>query len=113
MTPFATYAILAFAIAAEVAGTSLLGLSQQFTRLWPTLGLALCYGFSFYCLSVVVRHLPIGIVYAVWSGMGIVLIAGVGYVLFRQTLDTWAVVGLGLILSGVVVINTLSSSVQH
>lgn len=108
-----TYALLGLAIALEVVATSLLAQTQQFTRPWPTLGMALCYGAAFYLLSHTVKVLPVGIVYAVWSGMGVVLIAAIGWIVLRQPLDAWAALGLGLIIAGVVIINTLSGSVQH
>jgi len=75
--------------------------------------MAICYGAAFYLLSHTVKVLPVGIVYAVWSGMGIVLIAAIGWAVLRQPLDGWAALGLGLIIAGVVIINTLSGSVQH
>jgi len=108
-----TYAVLIAAIVCEVIGTSFLAASQQFTRLWPTIATAVCYGASFYFLSVALRTLPIGIAYAVWSGLGIVLISLSGYVVYRQILDLPAIIGIGLILSGVIVINLWSNSVVH
>lgn len=113
MTLALTYALLGLAVALEVVGTSLLAASQQFTRPLPTLGMALCYGLAFYLLSHTVKVLPVGIVYAVWSGLGIVLIAAIGWAVLGQRLDAWAILGLGLIIAGVGVINTLSKSVQH
>ncbi|MBT9245354.1 QacE family quaternary ammonium compound efflux SMR transporter [Gemmobacter fulvus] len=113
MSQIATYTILGIAIGFEVIGTSLLPMTQQFSRLWPTLGMAACYAVAFFCLSITVQVLPVAIVYAVWSGMGVVLIAMVNYVVFRQVLDLWAVLGLVLIVGGVVIINTLSKSVPH
>lgn len=113
MTQSITYAILAVAIAFEVAGTTLLAQSAQFTRPMPTLGMAVCYAIAFYCLSLLTGALPVGIIYALWSGLGIIFIAAVNFVIFRQTLDAWALVGLGLIIAGVLVINTLSKSVSH
>lgn len=113
MTLTPTYALLGLAIMLEVAGTSLLAASQQFTRPLPTAGMALCYGLAFYLLSITVKVLPVGIVYAVWSGMGIVLIAALGWAVFRQPLDSWALLGLGLIIAGVVILNTLSGAVRH
>lgn len=113
MTRTSLYAILATAIAFEVVGTTFLAQSAQFTRALPTMGMALCYGVAFYCLSIVSAAMPIGIVYAIWSGMGIVFIAGVNFLLFRQALDLWAMLGLVLIIGGVVIINTLSKSVSH
>ena len=113
MTLPATYALLGFAIVLEVIGTSMLGASRQFTRPLPTIALVLCYGAAFYCLSLTVKVLPVGIVYAIWSGMGIVLIAVIGFAVFGQKLDLAAVIGLGLIVSGVVVVNLFSDSVSH
>lgn len=113
MTLPATYALLGFAIVLEVIGTSMLNATQQFTRPLPTLVLVLCYGAAFYCLSLTVKVLPVGIVYAIWSGMGIVLIAAVSVLFLRQSLDLWALTGLGLIIAGVAVINLMSGSVPH
>ena len=112
MSPL-TWAALLGAIGFEVAGTTLLQKSEQFSRLWPTLGMIACYAGAFYFLGLALKVIPVGIAYAVWSGLGIVLIAGIGYVLFGQKLDFWAVLGLGLILGGVLVINTLSRSIPH
>lgn len=113
MSPTMLYAILFTAIGLEVAGTSALQLSQQFTRPWPTAAMVLCYMASFYCLSFVLRTIPVGLTYAIWSGLGIVLISAVGYVFFRQTLDLAAIIGLGLIVAGVVVVNLFSNSISH
>ena len=113
MTLTATYVILAIAIAFEVAGTTLLAQTAQFTRPLPTAGMAICYAIAFYCLARITGVLPVGIVYAVWSGLGIVLIAALNFIVFKQSLDLWAIFGLGLIVAGVVVINTLSGSVSH
>ena len=108
-----TYGSLAAAIVLEVIGTTFLQQSAQFTRALPTILMALCYAAAFYLLSIALRTMPVGIAYAIWSGLGIVLISVVGLVLFRQTLDTAALIGLGLIISGVVVVNVFSSSVGH
>ncbi|MFN3524564.1 MAG: SMR family transporter [Paracoccus sp. (in: a-proteobacteria)] len=107
------YVPLAVAIALEVVGTSLLQRSEQFSRLWPTLGMAACYLVSFYLLSLSLRVLPLGIAYAIWSAVGIVLVAMIGLVAFGQRLDLPAVIGLGLIVAGVVVVNVFSKSVGH
>lgn len=109
----AAYGSLLLAIVLEVIGTSALQQSQQFTRLWPTLVMAACYGAAFYLMSLALRTMPVGIAYAVWSGLGIVLISLVGYLRFGQRLDGPALVGLGLIVAGVVVINGFSKSVSH
>lgn len=108
-----TYGSLVVAIALEVVGTTLLQQSQQFTRLMPTLGMALCYAAAFYFLSITLRVLPVGVAYAIWSGLGVVLISLVGLVVFRQTLDLAAIIGLGLIIAGVAVVNLFSNAVSH
>ncbi len=108
-----TYGSLLSAIALEVVGTTLLQQSQQFTRLLPTLGMALCYGAAFYLLSITLRVLPVGIAYAIWSGLGIVLISVVGLIVFRQSLDMAAMIGLGFIIAGVVIVNVFSNTVAH
>ena len=111
--PALTYATLGVAIALEVIGTSLLQRTEQFTRLWPTIAMALCYGASFYFLSLALRVMPLGIAYAIWSGLGIVLVSVIGLVAFGQRLDPAGVIGLGLIVAGVVVVNLFSTSVGH
>jgi len=109
----AGYLYLLIAIVGEVIGTSALKASEGFTRPLPSLVTAVGYGVAFYCLSLTLRTIPVGIAYAIWSGIGIVLISLVGLLAFRQTLDAPALVGIGLILAGVVVINVFSSSVPH
>lgn len=111
--PFLPYAALLLAIALEVAGTSLLQLSAQFTRPLPTIGMAACYLLSFYLLSISLKVLPLGIAYAIWSAVGIVLVAVIGLIIFGQKLDLPAVVGLGLIILGVLVVNLFSKTVGH
>jgi small multidrug resistance pump len=108
-----TYAFLFTAIVLEVIGTSALKASEQFTRLLPILVMVACYGTSFFFLSLVLRTLPVGIAYAIWSGLGIVLISMVGVVWFKQPLDLPAMLGLGLIVAGVIVVNLFSKSVGH
>lgn len=108
-----TWAALFGAIALEVAGTTMLQMSQQFTRPWPTVGLAVCYGLAFYLLSIALRQIPVGLAYAIWSGLGVVMIATIGMVLFKQKLDLPAVAGLALIVGGVLMINLFSKSVSH
>ncbi|WP_420470844.1 DMT family transporter [Brevundimonas sp. FT23042] len=112
MSPL-TWAALAGAIGLEVAGTTLLQLSQQFTRPWPTIGMALCYTLAFYLLSIALRQIPVGLAYAIWSGLGVVMIATIGMVLFKQRLDPPAIAGLAMIVGGVAVINLFSKSVSH
>jgi small multidrug resistance pump len=108
-----TYAFLFTAIVLEVIGTSALKASEQFTKLLPILIMVACYGASFFFLSLVLRTLPVGIAYAIWSGLGIVLISMVGVIWFKQSLDLPALIGLGLIVAGVVVVNLFSKSVGH
>lgn len=110
---FMTYVTLVVAIVAEVIGTTYLQRSEQFTRLVPTALMALFYLLAFYFLSHALRHLPMGIAYAIWSGLGIVLISAVGYFLLGQRLDGPALLGLGLIIAGVAIINIFSKSVGH
>ena len=108
-----TWAAMLAAIAFEVMGTTLLQASQQFTRPWPTAGMAVCYAAAFYLLSIALRQMPVGLAYAIWSGLGVVLISVIGLFLFKQKLDTPAIIGLALIIGGVVVINVFSKSVSH
>lgn len=108
-----TYLPLLAAIVLEVIATSALQASQQFTRPWPTLLMALGYLGAFFFLSLALRGIPVGIAYAIWSGLGIVLISAVGWVGFGQKLDMPAMIGLGLILAGVLVVNLFSSSARH
>jgi small multidrug resistance pump len=104
---------LALAIVAEVIGTTALKASDGFTRLWPSLVTAIGYAASFYCMSLVVRAVPVGIVYAIWSGVGIVLISSIGWALYGEKLDWAALLGMALIVAGVLVLNLLSGSVRH
>ena len=108
-----TYVYLAVAIVVEVLATSFLKASDSFTRLWPSLATVGGYAISFYFLSLALRVLPTGIAYAIWSGVGIVLISLVSWLWFGQSLDGPAIVGLGLIIAGVVVVNAFSKSVAH
>lgn len=107
------YGALAAAIACEVIGTMFLQKSEQFTKLTPTLITAICYCASFYCLTHALKVMPIGIAYAIWGGLGIVITALIGVFIFRQTLDAAALAGIGLIVSGVLVINLFSHSAAH
>jgi small multidrug resistance pump len=107
------YVWLAIAIVAEVIGTSALRASEGFSRLWPSLVVVAGYGVAFYCLSMTLKSMPVGIVYAIWSGVGIVLITMVAIVLYRQVPDLAAVAGLGLIIAGVVVLNLFSKMQAH
>ncbi|MGN6665865.1 MAG: DMT family transporter [Trinickia sp.] len=107
------YVWLAIAIVAEVIGTSALRASEGFTRLGPALIVVAGYGLAFYCLSMTLKAMPVGIVYAIWSGVGIVLITLVAMVLYRQVPDLAAVAGLSLIVAGVVVLNLFSNMQAH
>jgi small multidrug resistance pump len=104
---------IALAIIAEVIATSALKASNEFTRLIPSLVVVVGYGIAFYFMTISLRVLPVGIMYAIWSGLGIVLISIIGWVVYKQVLDMPAVIGMGLIISGVVVINLFSTSVNH
>ncbi|MGO4704803.1 multidrug efflux SMR transporter [Microvirga sp. 2MCAF38] len=104
------YAYLFAAILCEVVATSALKASDSFSRLWPSIIVVIGYGLAFYFLSLTLRTIPVGIAYAIWSGIGIVLIALVGWILFDQKLDLAAIVGLGLIIAGVLVVNLLSKA---
>jgi small multidrug resistance pump len=108
-----TYLYLLVAIVCEVVATSALKQADGFTRLWPSLVCLVGYGAAFYLLSILVKTIPVGIVYAIWSGAGIVLIAAVGWFWFKQSLDIAAIIGLILIVAGVLIVNLFSSSVGH
>ena len=107
-----TYIFLIGAIFCEVAGTMLLPISQNFTKLVPTLALATFYLVAFYLLTFVVNKLPIAIVYATWSGLGVFTIAILGYVFFKQTLAWQAIVGLFLIVIGVILVNSFTGKIN-
>ncbi|EEA03940.1 small multidrug resistance protein [Burkholderia sp. H160] len=107
------YALLALAIVAEVIATSALRAADGFSRLLPSMVVVLGYGIAFYCLSLTLRSIPVGIVYAIWSGAGIVLITLVALVLYRQVPDVAAIIGLGLIIAGVAVLNLFSKMQAH
>ena len=103
-----TYAILLVAIFCEVAGTMLLPVSNNFTKMIPTVCLALFYLTSFYLMTFVMDKIPIAIVYATWSGLGVFTIAILGYFFFKQTLAWQAIVGLFLIVLGVILVNSFA-----
>ncbi len=107
------YICLAGAIVSEVAGTSFLQKSEQLTRLVPTLGMAVFYVASFYLLSQALKSLNLGVAYAIWGAFGIILTAIVGMVAFKQRLDLPALIGIGFIVFGVIVINCFSKTVGH
>lgn len=107
------YLYLAVAILAEVCATSFLRLSDGFTRPVPSAITAIGYGVSFYCLSLALRTVPTGIAYAIWSGIGIVLVAGIAWIFQGQRLDAAAMAGMGLIIAGVLVMNLFSTAGSH
>ncbi|WP_370154620.1 SMR family transporter [Ferrovibrio sp.] len=107
------YLYLAIAIVSEVVATSLLKASGEFTRLWPSIGVVLGYAVAFWFLTLTLRTIPVGIAYAIWSGIGIVLVAAAGWIFYGQKLDAAALAGSGLIVAGVVVINLFSKTAAH
>ena len=107
------YIYLAIAIVSEVIATSALKATHEFTRFWPSALVVTGYASAFYFLTLTLRTIPIGIVYALWSGLGIVLVAAAGAALYRQIPDWPAVLGMALIVAGVVVINVFSKLVRH
>lgn len=114
MTPmYAAYGMLALAIITEVTGSTFLVKSEGFTKLWPSVAVIVLFAIAFYLLSQVIKVIPLGIAYAIWAGVGIILTAAVGYFIFRQSLDLPALLGIALIVSGVVVINMFSNSTGH
>lgn len=107
------YLYLSIAILAEVVATSALNASQSFTRLWPSVTTVVGYSIAFYALSLTLRTIPMGIAYAVWAGVGIVLIALVGALFFKQIPDLPAMLGMGFIIAGVVLVTLVSSTASH
>ena len=108
-----SYLYLAAAIVSEVIGTSALKASNEFTRLVPTLIMMAAFLSAFYFLTLTLRTIPVGVAYAIWSGVGIVLISLVARVLFGQKLDAPAIIGMAMIVAGVLVINLFSRSSPH
>lgn len=108
-----TYVYLALAIVAEVVATSALKASAGFTRLWPSLTVVVGYGLTFYMLSQVLRSLPVGVAYSIWAGLGIVLVALVGVVVYGERPDLPALLGMAMIVGGVLVIQLWSSVTPH
>lgn len=107
------FIFLFLAILLEVVGTSGLKASEQFTKLWPSVITVAAYICAFYFLALTLRTLPVGIAYAIWSGVGIVLVSIIGLVFYKQSLDLPAITGVGLIIAGVIIINLFSKSVSH
>lgn len=110
---FTNYLILGAAIVAEVIATTALVRTESFTRLWPSLVTIAFYALSFWLLSFPIRVIPAGIVYAIWSGAGIVLITLAAWLMLGQRLDLPAILGLCLIVAGVIVIHIFSRSMEH
>jgi len=108
-----TYVYLVVAIGFEVIATTALKETNGFTRVLPSAVAIVGYGLAFFFLSLTLRAMPVGIMYAVWSGAGIVLITAIGWVVFRQTLDLPAIIGIVLILAGVLIINLFSRTVAY
>lgn len=108
-----SWLFLAIAIAGEVIATSALKSSEGFTKLFPSLVVLIGYGVAFYFLSLALKSIPVGIAYAVWAGLGIVLVAAIAWILHGQKLDLWGFVGMGLIVGGVAVLNLLSKVSAH
>jgi small multidrug resistance pump len=107
------YIYLIIAVLCETFGTACLKASNEFTKLWPSLGVLIGFAGAFYFLALTMRTMPIGIVYAIWSGLGIILITLIGLFLFKQSLDMAAYIGMGFILIGVIIINVFSNSSTH
>lgn len=108
-----SYIFLFIAILGEISGTSALKASEGFSRLYPSLLAVLGYGVAFFFLSLAIRTIPVGIAYALWAGIGIVLVAAIGAVMFGQNLNLPTMVGIGMILLGCVIVNLCSSGSIH
>lgn len=107
------YLYLIAAVVMETIGTTALQASAQFSRFWPSALVVVAYGISFYLLALTLRFMPVGVVYAIWSGLGIVCIASIGFVIFGQKLDWPAVLGLAMIIGGILVIHLFSATTSH
>ncbi|MEZ5883712.1 MAG: SMR family transporter [Paracoccaceae bacterium] len=108
-----TYAYLLIAVLFETFGSTCLQASQQFTRFWPTVGVFVGFGAAFWFFTLVLKVLPLGVTYALWSGIGIVLISASGFLIFGQRLDFPALLGIGLIVAGILIINLFSGVSAH
>ena len=107
-----SYFYLALAIAAEVAGTSLLKVTEEFSKPIPTTFLVIFYFISLWLMTLALRDLPLGVVYAVWSGLGIVLVAMVGAFVYKEVPDLASMIGMALIISGVIVMHLFSKTIR-
>lgn len=108
-----TYLLLFLAILAEVVATSALKASENFTRLTPSILVVAGYGIAFTCLSMTLRSFPLGVAYAIWSGVGTALVAVVGWLVYKQQLDFPAVLGIALIIAGTLILNLFSKVALH
>ena len=105
--------LLGIAIVSEVFGSTMLKLSQGFSKPLPSIGVVSGFGVAFYCLSLALKSVPLGMAYAIWSGVGIVLTAIIGIVLFGDKIDVWGIIGIAFILIGVIILNVLSKMGGH
>lgn len=110
---FMSYLYLALAIVAEVIATSSLRATEEFTKPLPTFVMVVGYGMAFYFMTLALRSIPLGVTYAVWSGLGIVLISIIGIIFYNERLDLAATLGMLLIIAGVLVIHLFSKTVRH
>ena len=108
-----SYFYLTLAIIAEVIATSSLRATEEFTKPLPTLIMVMGYGLAFYFMTLALRTLPLGVTYAVWSGLGIVLISIIGVIFYNERLDIAATFGMGMIIAGVLIIHLFSSTGKH
>ena len=107
------YVYLLLAVAAETIGTTALQASQQFSKLLPSVIVVLAYAVSFYLLALTLKVMPVGVMYAIWSGLGIVFIAVIAWIIFGQKLDAPAIIGMSMIVAGIIVINLFSNTATH
>ena len=107
------YVYLILAVLAETIGTTALQASNQFSRFWPSCLVILSYAIAFYLLALTLRFMPVGVAYAIWSGLGIIFISLIGYIAFGQKLDLAAVLGLGLIITGILIVHLFSKAAAH
>ena len=107
------YIYLFVAVVAETIGTTALQARAQFSRFWPSVIVVIAYALSFYLMAVTLKYMPVGIVYAIWSGLGIVSIALIAFIVFGQRLDLPAMLGLSMIIGGIVVIHVFSGTTSH
>ena len=107
------YIYLAIAIVAEVIATSALKATEGFSKLVPSVVVALGYGVAFYSLSITLKSVPVGVAYAIWSGVGVALVSVIGWLFLKQSLDGAAIAGIALIAAGVVVLNVFSKTAVH